>query len=127
MAKRATGAKHSTPTECVQLDEAELLRRLARNVDGAFEPLLLIYQDRLYALALRLSGNAQDAEEIAQDTFVRAYRALGTYTPERIQALRLRPWLYQIALNRWRNQHRKHRLPTRSLDASPFTTTDGET
>lgn len=125
MAKRATTATHFISVQSACLDDAELLRRLARNVDGAFEPLVLAWQDRLYVLALRLSGNAQDAEEIAQDTFVRAYRALGEYAPERILALRLRPWLYQIAVNLWRNRHRRHQLPTRSLDLRPTATSEG--
>ena len=132
VAKRAMTTKQRIPTSpaataCGRVDDAELLRRLARDVDGAFEPLLLAYQHRLYALALRLCGNAQDAEEITQDTFVQAYRALGGYAPERIAALRLRPWLYQIAVNRWRNQHRRHTLPARSLDTSPLSVADGDT
>jgi RNA polymerase sigma-70 factor (ECF subfamily) len=49
------------------------------------------------------------AEDIAQDTFVNAYRALGGYPPARIAALRLRPWLARIALNLARNQLRRHR------------------
>src|SRR5262249_32942360 len=52
---------------------------LAADLDGAFEGLVRAYQDRLYSFALRVTRNAQDAEEVAQDAFVRAYRALGGY------------------------------------------------
>lgn len=106
-------------------DEAALLALLARGragLDGAFEPLARVYQDRLFAFALRLCGNRPDAQEVAQDAFVRAYQALASYPPERILALRLRPWLYQITLNVWRNNARsraRHHPPTDSLDQPP--------
>jgi RNA polymerase sigma-70 factor (ECF subfamily) len=95
---------------------AELTAALARNVDGAFEGLVLAYQHRVYGFGLRLCNSPRDAEEIAQDTFVRAYRALGSYPPERIRTLALRAWLLQIALNVWRNRVRQRQLPTLSLD-----------
>lgn len=82
---------------------------LAACVDSAFEGLVRAYQQRIYAFVLRLTATSADAEEIAQDTFVRAYRALASYPPERIRALALRPWLYQIALNLARNRARDTR------------------
>jgi RNA polymerase sigma-70 factor (ECF subfamily) len=48
----------------------------------------------------------QDAEDVTQEVFVRAYRALQSYSPERIEELRLRPWLFAITLNLCRNQAR---------------------
>ncbi len=94
----------------------DLAAQLATDVDSHFERLVLAYQDRLYAFALRLSNDPQDAEEIAQDAFVRAYRALKSYDPERIRAMALKPWLYQIALNVFRNRARGRRLALVSLD-----------
>ncbi len=94
----------------------DLATALAANLDGCFERLVLMYQDRLYGFALRLIHSPQDAEEIVQDTFVRAYRALAGYPPERIATLALRPWLYQIALNVLRNRVRSHRLTVVPLD-----------
>ena len=98
---------------------------LARDLDGSFERLVLGYQDRLYGFALRFCGNREDAEEIAQDALVRAYRALTTYPPERIRAIALRAWLYQIVLNVARNRHRRKRHPTVSLDTSGRAAGDG--
>jgi RNA polymerase sigma-70 factor, ECF subfamily len=92
-------------TEYIQADE-RLCTALVANLESGFEALVLAYQHRLYGFALRLSGNAEDAEEIAQDAFVRAYRALSTYTPPQTATLRLRPWLFQIALNVFRNRIR---------------------
>jgi len=92
-----------------------LLEALSSDLNGSFELLVLTHQDRLYSFALRLSGNSQDAEEIAQDAFVRAYRALRGYDAERIHALALRPWLYQIALNVFCNRARRLRVDTVSI------------
>lgn len=103
----------------------DLEAALASNVDRCFECLVLTYQDRLYSFALRLTHNPQDAEEIAQDAFVRAYRALAGYAPERIAALALRPWLYQIALNVFRNRTRTRQLAVVPLDELGYES-DGE-
>ena len=53
--------------------------RLARDLDGSFEQLVLEYQDPLYRFALRLTGCPADAEDAAQDAFVRAYRWLKSH------------------------------------------------
>ena len=98
------------------MDDTDLLARLAADLDGGFERLALAYQHRLYAFALRLTGQREDAEEIAQDTLVRAYRALGRYPAERVRGLALRAWLFQIALNVARNHARVHRPLLVSLD-----------
>jgi RNA polymerase sigma-70 factor (ECF subfamily) len=107
------------------MDEMRLNALLARDLDTHFEALVVHFQDRLYRFALRLSGNAQDAEEIAQDAFIRAYRALKSYPAERVRAMALRPWLYQIALNVWKNRMRRKRLPRAELDAEIVSPADG--
>lgn len=100
----------------VSMDD-DLTAALALDLDGAFEALVHAHQDRLYTIALRLLGDPRDAEEVAQDALVRAYRALGTYEADRIRALRLRPWLVAIVLNLARNRATRRREPrTASLD-----------
>ncbi len=76
-----------------------LIAALADDLDASFEGLVLAHQDRVYSIALRMLGDPRDAEEAAQDTLVRAYRALSGYDPARIRELRLRPWLATIVLN----------------------------
>lgn len=93
-------------TDSRRLDAKQLPAALATDLDSNFEQLVLLYQDRLYAFARHLSGSQQDAEEIVQDAFVRAYRALAGYEPARVRTLALRPWLYQITLNVCRNRQR---------------------
>ncbi len=92
---------------------------LARDLDGAFDALVVAHQDRLYTIALRMLGDPRDAEEAAQDALVRAYRALATYDPARIRELRVRGWLTTIVLNlcRTRGLRRAGRgAPPVSLD-----------
>lgn len=99
------------------MPEPDLAQRLADDLDGNFEALVLELQGPVYRFAYRWCGNAEDAEEIAQDAFVRAYRALQGYDPERIAALRLSPWLLTIAVNVARNRVRGKRLAVGGLES----------
>src|SRR5687768_4922215 len=94
-----------------------LTNDLALDLDGTFERLVRVFQDRIFSFAHRLSGNREDAEEIAQDAFVRAYRALRAYPAERIRTIALQAWLYRIALNVARNRFRVRKTRVVSLDA----------
>ena len=82
-----------------------------------FERIVDEYQRRLYGFALRMTGNREDAEEIVQDAFVRAFRALGKMTDEQRAELRLQPWLYTITLNVTRNRLRSKRPTNVALDS----------
>ena len=82
-----------------------------------FERIVDDYQRRLYGFALRMTGNREDAEEIVQDAFVRAYRALVKMDPKQRAELRLQPWLYTITLNVTRNRLRSKRPTNVALDA----------
>ena len=99
--------------------DQELKEQLVAGVDGAFELLVRAYQHRLFAFALSLSGNAADAEEVAQDAFLRAYRALRGYGPDRVLELRINAWLHQITLNVMRNRVRRRGLRVVPLESSP--------
>lgn len=100
------------------MDDTQLAARLALDLDGSFESLVRGHADRCYAIALRMLGNPHDAEEVAQDALVRAYRALERYEPERIRGLQLRGWLATIVVNLCRNRarSRRHRPDSRPLD-----------
>ncbi|HLZ09972.1 MAG TPA: RNA polymerase sigma factor, partial [Chloroflexota bacterium] len=94
----------------------DLPEALADDLDCNFERLVIVYQDRIFGFARSLVGNAADAEEIAQDAFVRAYRALSRYPTEQIRTIALRAWLFQITLNVFRNHRRKRRPEEVTLD-----------
>jgi RNA polymerase sigma factor (sigma-70 family) len=98
--------------------DVALAAQLARDLDAAFPALVAAHTDRLYTIALRLLGDGRDAEEVAQDALVRAYRAIAGYPAERVRELRLRPWLASIAVNLARNRRRNvaDRLPPETLD-----------
>ena len=96
--------------------QPELPDRLARDLDGSFDDLVRVHQRLVFGLALRVVGDRADAEEVAQDTFERAYHALASYDAERVAAMRLRPWLARIALNLARNRLRRRPPPARSLE-----------
>jgi RNA polymerase sigma-70 factor (ECF subfamily) len=74
--------------------------------ERVFERMVHEHQHRIYALGYALTGSRMDAEEVAQDTFLRAYRALITYPADRVRDLKQRAWLHQIAVNVVRNRHR---------------------
>jgi RNA polymerase sigma-70 factor (ECF subfamily) len=74
-------------------DDPEFLRRLRAGEMRAFEELVIAYQHRVFGVALRMLGNAAEAEEMAQEVFLRAHRALGDFRGE----AKLSTWLYTIA------------------------------
>jgi len=90
-----------------------------------FERMVLDHQDRIFALSLALTGNRHDAEDVAQDTFLRAYRALCTYAPDRIRELKQKPWLNRIAVNVVRNRVRGIRPRLVELNGSEPDRTSG--
>ena len=110
------------PVPCLDEVGELLAHALADDIDLAFEQVVRTYQDRIVSVAARALGDPSRAEEVAQDVFVRAYRALQTWDRPRIRKLRLRSWLYAIALNLVRNAVRGKRMRTVGLeheDGSP--------
>ena len=88
----------------------DLSKALGESADENFEKLIRAFQDRLYSFSLRLTNHRADAEEIVQEGFIRAFRALKSYSPQRIEMIDLGPWLYRIVLNVFRTRARKTRL-----------------
>lgn len=89
---------------------------LAADCDAGFERLVRTYADRLYAFTLALTGSPADAEECAQDAFVRAHRALRGWPPQRRATLQPSAWLHTIALNVVRNRKRGRAVAQVELD-----------
>jgi RNA polymerase sigma factor (sigma-70 family) len=84
------------------LDEAELVERSKHGDLRAWETIVRQYQGLAFRTAHLLCGSAADAEEAAQDGFVKAYRALGRFR----RGAPLRPWLLRIVANEARNRRR---------------------
>jgi len=91
----------------------DLIRALATDLDGAFPKVVEEMGTQLFWGLRRICGDHQEAEDLTQETFIRAYRALDGYDPERIGSMNLRPWLWTIAMNLGRNHLRdRSRRPT---------------
>jgi RNA polymerase sigma-70 factor (ECF subfamily) len=84
------------------LEETELVERARRGDLRAWETIVRTHQGIAFRTAYVLAGNAADAEEAAQDGFVKAYRALGRFR----RGAPLRPWLLRIVANEARNRRR---------------------
>lgn len=88
------------------LDEVSLVQRAARGNHDAFRLIVLAYEARLLAYLTQMLGDSEAARDIAQETFLAAYRALPRWTPPETRpdtsgaAHPLSPWLYRIATNR---------------------------
>jgi len=76
-------------------DELSVIKRFKKGEKAAFEELVLKYQDRIYNLCRHMLGNIHDAEDAAQDTFIKAYHNLDNFRHE----ASFYTWLYRIAVN----------------------------
>ncbi len=103
------------------MDEAKLLVKKSQKGDTrAFELLVTMYQDRIYALSYQLTGNHADAQDLAQNVFIKAYRALPGFRNE----ADFGTWLHRITVNLSINERRKKK-PEVHLD-NPVQTLEGE-
>jgi RNA polymerase sigma factor (sigma-70 family) len=84
------------------LEESELVERARRGDTAAYEEIVQTYQGIAFRVAYVIAASAADAEEAAQDGFVKAYRALGCFRP----GAPFRPWLLRIVANEARNRRR---------------------
>lgn len=86
-------------------EELLLVRAVQRGSTEAFEQLYTENERRVYALALRMCGNEQDAMDAAQDAFLKAYRAIGSFRGESAFST----WLYRLTANAATDLLRKRR------------------
>ena len=84
------------------LEESELVERARRGDERAYQEIVRAYQGIAFRTAYLVARNAADAEDAAQEAFVKAYRALGRFR----RGAPFRPWLLQIVANEARNRRR---------------------
>lgn len=94
--------------------EEVLLKAFRSGDDAAFDGLIGLHSAKLYKVAYALLGSRQDAEEVVQDTFLRAYRALHAFRGESS----LETWLHRIAVNLARNKFQWNRRRGSGLNVS---------
>lgn len=92
----AVGSGQTSPAAAETAEEAGWIERARRGDTEAFRRLVERHKDRAFGLAFRILGSAADAEEVAQDAFVRAWRALPEFRGE----ARLGTWLHRIVVRR---------------------------
>ena len=99
-------------------DDAVWVARCLKGDSTAFETLVRRYQQVLFTVALRLTGDVEDARDVTQTAFVRAYLKLDTYDPSR----KFFSWLYRIAVNEGlnaRRDRRQHEPLEETFEAEP--------
>ena len=108
----------ATPIEARPSSEALFIERLRRGDSAAFEKLVEERSGEIYGLLYRLTENREEAKDLAQETFLRAFQNMGSFRGESD----LRTWIYRIAINqarnRWRWWRRRRRDATVSLDST---------
>lgn len=98
-----------------------LIQRCREGSLEAFEQLIALYENKIYGLCLHLTGNPADAQDLAQEAFIRLYRSLPGFKGRSSFST----WFYRIVVNLWNNElRRRSRRNTVSLDA-PVPAGDG--
>jgi len=93
-------------------DDIQIINQVLQGDQQSFEELIERYQHFVFTIALRYVRNREDAEEIAQDVFVKAYRSLADFKGN----AKFSTWLYTIAVNTTKTFLRKVKPPVDSLD-----------
>jgi RNA polymerase sigma factor (sigma-70 family) len=99
------------------LEESELVRRAQTGDMPAYDELIRRFQERVYATIYHMTGNHEDANDLAQETFIKGYQALKTFKGDST----FYTWIYRIAVNKTINhlKQKKHR-PHLSLNDLDF-------
>jgi RNA polymerase sigma factor (sigma-70 family) len=95
-----------------ELPEEEVISRILKGDQSAFSYLVERYKNYVFTLVLRFTENREDAEELAQDVFVKAYRSLADFRGES----KFSTWLFTITRTTCLSFLRKKKLDTQSLD-----------
>ena len=105
-----------------KVDDRKLAAQAAKGRDAAFRELLCRYERPVFSLIFRMVRDRALAEDLAQETFIRAFRAISSYNPR----YKFSSWIFKIANNHTIDHLRKRRLDTVSIDGSPHAVTGEE-
>jgi len=105
-----------------KFDNIDLLLRFKDGDLSAFEDLIIEYQNKIFSLCRYMLGNARDAEDAAQDVFIKAYQKLNDFKPE----ASLYTWLYRIGVNTCLDYKRKSFLRLRNHSESKMNSLPGD-
>ncbi len=96
----------------IKSSDTEIIDAILLGNQSVYADLMKRYQSYVFSLAIRFTRKREDAEEITQDTFVKAYKSLSQYKRES----KFSTWLYTITYNTAMTHLRKKKLETSSLD-----------
>lgn len=99
------------------MDDIDIINKVLQGDQQSFEELVKRYQGFVFTISLRYSRNREDAEEIAQDVFVKVYRSLAAFRKDS----RFSTWLYTITVNTAMTFLRKTKPPVKSLEHAGVT------
>jgi RNA polymerase sigma-70 factor, ECF subfamily len=104
------------------LDDREVVNLACKGREPAFRELLTRYEKPVFSLVFRMVRDPTLAEDLAQEAFVKAFHALGSYDPQ----YKFSSWLFKIANNLTIDHLRKKQLDTVSIHGSPHARSDEE-
>ncbi len=87
----------------IETNESDLVAHCKTGDQGALHLLYKLHKQKIYAMALRMTGSTADAEDVVKDTFIRAFRAIGNFRAD----AKVGTWLCRIAINLTRDLHKK--------------------
>jgi RNA polymerase sigma-70 factor (ECF subfamily) len=103
-------------------DERHLIERAKAGDVKAFDILVRRYERQIYNFALKLTGNREEASDVAQEAFIRVFRFIDSFRAE----ASFSTWVYRVLVNAFLDMKKKRRLDTQTLYLEEHKGTDGE-
>ena len=107
------------PIEWARLSDQEVVLQAREGREAAYRELIRRYERPIFALIFRMVRDRELAEDLSQETFVKALNAIGSYRPE----FKFSSWIFKIANNAAIDHLRRRELDTLSLEGSPHAAT----
>ncbi|GJM28459.1 MAG: DNA-directed RNA polymerase sigma-70 factor [Cyclobacteriaceae bacterium] len=95
-----------------ELADTELIDQVRSGSTRAYQTLVERHQDYVYTISYRIMGNREDAEEVSQDVFVKAYNGLKNFQGH----AKFTSWIYRIAMNTAISYRRKKKIPLETIE-----------
>lgn len=98
-----------------EAEDSDLVARARSGEEAAFEELVRRYRNDVYGLSYHFLRNREEAWDVSQEVFIKAYRSLGQFRGE----AGFKTWVLRIAANHCKDHFKKRRVPTVSMDSLP--------
>jgi RNA polymerase sigma-70 factor (ECF subfamily) len=106
----------------MQVEEHQIIKKVQQGDANAFSFLVTKYQNVVFSIALKVLKNREDAEEMAQEAFINAYRSIGSFQGKS----KFSTWLFRITYNACITHVRKRKYPTADIDNLQADDEEGE-